>query len=150
MSDRTYLERAIRGHGPYLAAVKRLTCSLRYLCYDATGESFDRESVERDMAVIIQHVRTSCGCHECNLSTDLLAIERDCLEAIGRIEGTKHGQLFADLSIQVFIADGRDHESVEDPLAKYVRVLQNKLLSAVRARAAQTVYSHGTRPFMYH
>lgn len=136
MRERTFFEQAIKAHGLYAVAVRMLSEFLGLVSLDGNGETFDIESVERRLAVLIGHIRVM-GCPECNRRTGLLPVESDCLSAIGKYEGSKNRGLLDDVTVQVFIADGRDYEMVSDPLAVYAHYLRGKMLQAAQAQVAQ-------------
>ena len=133
MRDTRYLERAPRAHGSYAAAVMRLIETLRYCCADDCGD-IDPDGVVKDLAIIIGHIRTAPNCPECGFHADLSPVESACLNAIIRYEGSKNSWLLDDLSVRVFVADGRDLERVANPLAVYAFYLRGRILQVVEAR----------------
>ena len=146
-----YLERAICEHGPYTAAVARVAMLLRRLGSREQGASSDLlELSGRDLGVMIGHFERLPLCPACNLASGLQPFERDFLEAHWQFEQTENTPLFSKLRIQVCFDDASDVETVEDPLARYANGLMRKMMLGVRKRAAESLFAHGMRSFMYH
>jgi hypothetical protein len=146
-----YLERAVREHGPYAAAVGRLAERLHGLCDGSLDGSPNlSKRIGKDLGVMIGHTNKAPVCPVCNSRLGLHETESVLLEALGRFERSGKSELIAGLEIRVCFSDGKDFEIIKDPLARYARYLRGKILRAVMSRTAQTILNHATRPFMYH
>jgi len=134
MRDSRCFERAVKEHGSYAAAVKGLAGFLADVCCDARRKGLDLDRVEKQLAAIIGHIRTAPNCSGCDLRHGLSLVESTCLEYIGRYQRSKNSGLLEGLSIRVFVADGCDLETVENPLAVYDLYLRGRMLREVEAR----------------
>jgi len=146
-----YLERAVREHGSYIAAVVRAVEQLRRLSFREQGASPDLfKRIGRDLGIMIGHIERSSYCPACNLVSGIQSVERIFLEVFWLFERSENDRLFLELCIQVCFDDASDTEAIHDPLSRYVGVLLRKMMHGVDMRVAESVLAHGTRSFMYH
>ena len=143
--EEMYLARAIRDHGPYAAAVQRMTERLNRLGEDGPM-SIPFATIGEDMGVMIGHINRMSECPACNHSPDLLSIELAFLEALGRFERSANGRALASMKIRACFADASDFQTVEDPLARYVDDIAKRwIIAALDRRAPKNAREHGFR-----
>jgi hypothetical protein len=145
-----YLERAVREHGSYAAAIKRIAARLRALSFRLQCGTPDfLKKIGRDLGIAIKHLNKTPYCPVCNLCSGLNPIELSFLEEFYRFGSSKNAHALAALSIEVCLNDASDAEIVIDPLARFVGDLVRKMKLEVNRRVAKSLHTHGKSSFMY-
>ncbi len=145
-----YLEQAVREHGSYAAAIKRIAARLRALSFRLQCGTPDfLKKIGRDLGIAIKHLNKTPYCPACNLCSGLQPIELSFLEELNRFGSSKNAHALAALSIEVCLNDASDVEIILDPLARYTNDLVKKMMFGINCRVAKRLHARGTRSFMY-